>query len=104
MRTETYLVPRQASLVELSAVDYSRNKLHLIWNKAFKSGPSKICGRQPLKNFTWSTLECFVPYLERGSQYVFEDLVKKHYLAPTIAQIIPNHSNHFQNKIYCHSN
>ena len=21
-----------------------------IWNKVFKSGPSKICGRQPLKN------------------------------------------------------
>ena len=22
----------------------------MIWNKAFKNGPSKICGRQPLKN------------------------------------------------------
>ena len=26
-----------------------------------KSGPSKICGRQLLKNFTWSTLEYFAP-------------------------------------------
>ena len=26
-------------------------------NKAFKNGPSKISGRQPLKNFTWSILE-----------------------------------------------
>ena len=25
------------------------------------NGPSKICGRQPLKNFTWSILEYFVP-------------------------------------------
>ena len=24
--------------------------LLLTWNKVFKSGPSKICGRQPLKN------------------------------------------------------
>ena len=22
-----------------------------IWDKDFKNGPSKICGRQPLKNF-----------------------------------------------------
>ena len=25
-----------------------------IWVKVFKKGPSKICGRQSLKNFTWS--------------------------------------------------
>ena len=31
------------------------------WDKVFKNGPSKICGRQPLKNFTWSILEYFVP-------------------------------------------
>ena len=23
----------------------------IIWDKVFKNGPSKICGRQPLKNF-----------------------------------------------------
>ena len=47
-----------------------------IWDKVFKSGPSEICGRQPLKklkgyamlkqsstNFTWSTLEFFVPMI-----------------------------------------
>ena len=47
----------------------------LIWDKVFKKGPSKICGRQPLKNFknlvclrlsstnlTWSILEYFAPY------------------------------------------
>ena len=27
-----------------------------------KIGPSKICGRQPSKNFTWSTHEYFVPF------------------------------------------
>ena len=31
------------------------------WEKVFKNGPSKICGRQPLKNFAWSILEYFVP-------------------------------------------
>ena len=31
-------------------------------DKVFKNGPSKICVRQPLKNFTWSILEYFVPY------------------------------------------
>ena len=53
-----------------------------IWDKVFKNEPSKICGRQPLKNlkgygvlnqtmsqrlsstnFTWSILEYFVPFL-----------------------------------------
>ena len=30
--------------------------------QSFKNAPNKICGRQPLKNFTWSILEYFVPY------------------------------------------
>ena len=25
----------------------------IVWNKAFKSGPAEICGRQPLKNLKW---------------------------------------------------
>ena len=33
------------------------------FDKAFKNGPSKIFGRQPLKNFTWSILEHFVSYV-----------------------------------------
>ena len=32
----------------------------LKWDKVFKNEPSKICGRQSLKNFTWSVLEYFV--------------------------------------------
>ena len=34
-----------------------------IWDKLFKNEPSKNCGRQPLKNFTWSILEHFVPFV-----------------------------------------
>ena len=33
------------------------------WDKVFKNGPSRICGRQPLKNFTWSILEYFASYV-----------------------------------------
>ena len=33
------------------------------WDKVFKNGPSKICERQPVKNFTWSILEYFVPVI-----------------------------------------
>ena len=32
-------------------------------NFHLKNGPSKICGRQPLKNFTRSILEYFVPFV-----------------------------------------
>ena len=31
------------------------------WDKVFKNAPSKLCGRQPLENSTWSTLEYFFP-------------------------------------------
>ena len=33
-----------------------------MWDKVFRSGPSKIYGIQTLKNFTWFTPEYFVPY------------------------------------------
>ena len=33
-----------------------------IWSKVFQNGPSKICGRQPLENFTRFIIEYFVPY------------------------------------------
>ena len=33
------------------------------WVQVFKSEPSKICGRQPLKHFIWSTLEYIVPII-----------------------------------------
>ena len=54
----------------------AQGNLGNIWFKVFKNGPSKICGRQPLKNlkgdgllrhfmiftnFSWSILEYFVP-------------------------------------------
>ena len=43
-----------------------------IWVKLFKNGPSKICGRQPLKNFTWYILEYLDPY---DHDQIFEALV-----------------------------
>ena len=33
-----------------------------VWGKVLKNRPNKSCGRQPLKDFTWSILEYFVPY------------------------------------------
>ena len=34
----------------------------IFWVKVFKNGPSKICERQPLKNFTWSILKYLDPF------------------------------------------
>ena len=42
----------------------------LTWDKVFKNGPSKICERQPLKSFTWSSREYFVPNDSSGSKIV----------------------------------
>ena len=58
---------------------------HVIWHKVFKSGTSKICGRQPLKHlkgygllkhFTWSTLEYFVSYII-VYHYILSDIISK---------------------------
>ena len=48
-----------------------------IWVKVFKNGPSKISGRQPLKNFLWSILEYIAPFsnIFRNSRFFFNDLM-----------------------------
>ena len=38
------------------------------WVKVFKNEPSKICGRQPLRNFTWFILEYLDPNNVDGNQ------------------------------------
>ena len=35
----------------------------VMWVKVLKNGPSKICGRHPLKNLTWPILEYFTPWV-----------------------------------------
>ena len=45
-------------------------------DKVFKNGPSKICGRQPLKNFPWSILECFLP---KGAPSGSGRMIYEHY-------------------------
>ena len=40
-----------------------RGKFTINWDKVFKNRPSKVCGKQPLKNFSWSILEYFVPII-----------------------------------------
>ena len=46
-------------------------RLYIIWVKVFKNGPSKICGTQPLKNFTWSILEFFVQFITPVKHRIF---------------------------------
>ena len=53
------LMPSKARLVrEIVSVLFI-----LILGKVFKNRPSRICGRQPLKNFTRSILEYFVLFM-----------------------------------------
>ena len=44
------------------------------WDKILKNGPSKICGRQSLKNFTWSILEYFVPNISLDWVYMLKPM------------------------------
>ena len=48
------------------------------WDKVFKNGPIKICGRQPLKNleiFTWCILEYFVEIVLKTQGQISDFLV-----------------------------
>ena len=40
----------------------------MIWDKVFKNGQSKFCGGQPLKIFTWSIFEYFVPFMSQNCE------------------------------------
>ena len=44
-----------------------------IWDKVFKHGPSKICDRQHLKNFTWPVFEYFVSFYFIAFQINFNE-------------------------------
>ena len=37
--------------------------INITWDKVFKNRQSKICGRQPLKKFTWSIVEYLDSFL-----------------------------------------
>ena len=72
--TKTFTLPK--SLLQLTRDPGLNDQGYMvIWYKVFKNGPSKIYGRQPLKNLkgypsgylsstncTWSILEYFVPH------------------------------------------
>ena len=58
-----------------------------MWDKVFKNGPSRICGKQPIKKFTRSSFEYFVPYYSK-----FEVNLKKLYgpfLCPYASRLQP---------------
>ena len=51
---------------------FGTTDMSYIWVKVFKNGPSKGCGRQSLKNYTWSILEYLDPYnIETYENYCF---------------------------------
>ena len=41
----------------------TKTKKYHKWDKVFKNGANKICGRQPLKHVTWFNFEYFIPYV-----------------------------------------
>ena len=46
------------------------NRSTMKLDNVFKNGLSKICGRQPSKNFTWSIIEYLVPCVEIETDFV----------------------------------
>ena len=54
-----------------------------IWDIVFMNGPSKIWGRQPLKNFTWSIFQHLVPFV---GMLIFSHVNKTYKLKETMKQ------------------
>ena len=50
------------------------------WDKVFRNGPMKSCGRHPLKNFSWSILEYFVSNVPVSSNAKACQLMKRNCL------------------------
>ena len=58
LQIRTGITPKHEEMVpstvitSMARLHYSQfnRQLSIIWDKVFKNGPSKICGRQPLKN------------------------------------------------------
>ena len=82
----------------------------LKWDKAFKNGPSKICGRKPFKNlkwyglpkFSWFILEYLDPYVSFDSQPIScECFYLCHYFT-TFCCILQNTGHHWVNWEHCH--
>ena len=50
-------------LVKVTEKQWCINLNVNIWDKVIRNRPSKTCGRQPLKNLTWSILKYFVRFI-----------------------------------------
>ena len=64
----------------------------IIYDKVFKNEQSKICERQPLKNFIWSILEYFVPVVTWG-QMIF--IIFQVFIIENTYSNVENGSCHF---------
>ena len=64
----------------------------MMWGKIFKNGPSKICGRRPLKNLKW-----YMVCLNR--QYHFSFF--KDCLPQILLSSFLNTLSHMSSKIFC---
>ena len=64
----------------------------IICVKVFKNGPSKICGRHPLKNFTLSILEYLDPYISQKISFLPLPSLCSNILKPTFSHCLRNTS------------
>ena len=72
-RYGVFVCNRATSHVHKISVSFVSERLlqyTIIWGKVFKNGPSKICGKQPSKNFTWSILECLDPFICNSRSFI----------------------------------
>ena len=57
-------IPPASGFEFINGINFTPNDICV---KVFKNGPAKTYGRQSLKNFTWSILEYFDPYVTQSA-------------------------------------
>ena len=60
-----------------SSIFITNTTFIFIRDKVLKNRPSKICGRQSLKTFTWSILEYFAPFVKNSRSLRFLILIRE---------------------------
>ena len=62
--SKSHIIKVENNIRGLRSIGVNIWKLVIIWDRVFQNGLNKICGKQPLKNFTWSILKYFAPHRE----------------------------------------
>ena len=80
-------------LLKASTLVFKSSNLFHKWDRIFKTGPSQLCGRQPLRNMIFKNL-----IKQTISLQIFQRLSSTNFTWCILEYFVPNINNHIQSK------